>query len=59
MLMAALAAGTMPAGLVRAQAAFPTRPVRVTVPFGAGGAANPHANRIARECAEAGFTFHR
>ena len=23
------------------------------------GAANPHANRIARECAEAGFAFHR
>ena len=37
-LMGALAAGALPAGLARAQAGFPGRPVRVIVPFGAGGA---------------------
>jgi len=34
------------------------KPLRLAVDVVAG-AANPHANRIARECAEAGFTFHR
>ena len=34
------------------------KPLRVAVDV-VVGAANPHANRIARECAEAGFAFHR
>ncbi len=37
-LLGALAAGALPAGLAHAQAGFPGRPVRVIVPFGAGGA---------------------
>jgi UDP-2,4-diacetamido-2,4,6-trideoxy-beta-L-altropyranose hydrolase len=34
------------------------KPLRLAVDV-VVGAANPHANRIARECAEAGFAFHR
>lgn len=37
-LTGALAAGALQAGRARAQAGFPGRPVRVIVPFGAGGA---------------------
>jgi UDP-2,4-diacetamido-2,4,6-trideoxy-beta-L-altropyranose hydrolase len=37
---------------------FLLKPLRLAVDV-VVGAANPHANRIARECAEAGFAFHR
>jgi tripartite-type tricarboxylate transporter receptor subunit TctC len=47
-LVGALAAGALPAGLARAQAGFPAKPVRVIVPFGAGGATDVTV-RIAAE----------
>jgi len=46
--MGALAAGALPAGWARAQSGYPARPVRVIVPFGAGGATDVTV-RIAAE----------
>jgi tripartite-type tricarboxylate transporter receptor subunit TctC len=48
LLKAALAAGALPAGWARAQAGFPSKPVRVIVPFGPGGATDVTV-RIAAE----------
>src|SRR5688572_29895952 len=48
LVIGALAASALPAGLARAQAGFPSKPVRVIVPFGAGGATDVTV-RIAAE----------
>src|SRR5690349_3054360 len=50
--IAALAAAMLAAGAVRAEPGYPTRPVRIIVPYGPGGVADTTTRIVAQKLSE-------
>lgn len=49
-LLQSLALSTLPAGWAHAQSVFPSKPLKIVVPFGAGGVADLTARAVAKNC---------